>query len=237
MADNSTGNQFVNDIKNVPAFKAVGGAINKAVDFVKSQDTPTPSTPDAGPRPTAKQLGWADQPAPKKTTPAPVPTKKPAPSPTPAPKYHKGTDYVPKTGPAVLKKGEAVLNTKDADKLRTAKGKGMSKDSAMKSVADELGGKKEAAPKKEIKHIVTRKAAGGKSHIHTHVHHNSTAHPDEEHVTTGDDAMAEHMMQNMGTPNPGEQEADAGQGAPAGAAPQPGGSAPGAAPAAPPVAA
>jgi len=190
-----------------------------------------PATPDPNAtKPTAKSLGWADQ------TPTSTDATKPAPKPVAkksAPKYHQGTDYVPKTGPAVLKKGEAVLNNDDADTLRAAKGKGMKNQDAMKSVADELGGKSEK-PAKEIKHIVSRKAKtkdGKHVVVHTHVH-THPAHPDEEHVTSGDDEMAEHMMQNMGTPNPGEAEADAGQGAaPAGAAPVPGAAAPGAGPA------
>lgn len=37
------------------------------------------------------------------------------------PKYKKGTDYVPKTGPAILHKGEAVLNKEDAQRLRDGK--------------------------------------------------------------------------------------------------------------------
>jgi hypothetical protein len=38
------------------------------------------------------------------------------------PSYKNGTDYVPKTGEAVLHKGEAVLNKEDADKHRERKG-------------------------------------------------------------------------------------------------------------------
>lgn len=34
------------------------------------------------------------------------------------PSYKNGTDYVPKTGEAILHKGEAVLNKEDADKHR-----------------------------------------------------------------------------------------------------------------------
>ena len=37
------------------------------------------------------------------------------------PVYHKGTSRVPKTGLAVLKKGEAVLNEKQASKMRRSK--------------------------------------------------------------------------------------------------------------------
>jgi hypothetical protein len=75
------------------------------------------------------------------------------------------------------------------------------------AVAGSLGGSE--TPKKEIKHIITRKAKSG-GHIHTHVH-THPAHPDEDHVTHGDDQLAEHMMMHMGTPNPGEAEAEQGQ--------------------------
>jgi hypothetical protein len=147
------------------------------------------------------------------------------------PSHKNGTDYVKKTGPAKLHKGEAVLKKTDADKLRAAKGKGMAKNSAMDAVAGELGGKKEATPKKEIDHIKTKKAKSG-GYIHTHVHTHPETHPNEEHVSSNQDQMIQHMMQNMGTPNPGEAEADAGQSGVPGAAATPGASA-GAPPAGP----
>ena len=160
-----------------------------------------------------------------KATPVKAPS---AATPGKMPKFHKGTDYVPKTGPAILKKGEAVLNNKDAAKHREAK---MSKGT-LASVSDELSGKA-AKPKKEIKHIITKKAADGKNHIHTHVHTHPEHHPDEDHVSQGNDGLASHMLEHMGTPNPGEADADAGQSgipaagaAPAGAAPAGGAPAP-----------
>lgn len=72
-------------------------------------------------------------------------------------------------------------------------------------------------PKKEVREIRTRKAANG-GHIHEHHHVHPEHHPMEEHTTSGDDAMAEHMMENMGSQNPGEADADAGTADP-GAAP------------------
>lgn len=140
----------------------------------------------------------AAKPAPKaKTTPIPKPKVN-------APSYKHGTDYVPKTGAANLHKGEAVLKKKDADKYREAK--------SMKGydVADELGGKKDEKPKKEIKHIVTKKAKNG-GYIHEHHHTHPEHHPMEEHVSPNQDAMVSHMMDHMGEANPGEAEADAGQ--------------------------
>ena len=130
------------------------------------------------------------------------------------PSFKDGTDFVPKTGDAKLHKGEAVLKKEDADKFREAK----MKHGTMSSVAEELGGKSEK-PKKEIKHMHNKKAAGGKGHIHVHVHTHPEVHPDEEHVRNGNDGLADHILENMGAPNPGEAEADAGQsGIPAAAA-------------------
>jgi hypothetical protein len=94
---------------------------------------------------------------------------------------------------------------------------------AMRGAHEALGGK-EKAPKKEISHIVTRKAHSG-GYVHEHHHAHPEHHPMETHVTPDQDAMAEHMMQSLGQPNPGEQEADAG-----GAAAPPAAGAPMAAP-------
>lgn len=143
------------------------------------------------------------------TTPAPA---KPAPKPAdtkPKPSYKHGTDYVPDTGPAVLHKGEAVLNRHDADKMRSAK------HAVFGSVASHLSGEHE--PKKELKEVRTRKAKNG-GYIHEHHHTHPETHPMEEHMSPDQDSMVSHMMDHMGEPNPGEAEADAGQsgiGAPA----------------------
>jgi hypothetical protein len=126
--------------------------------------------------------------------------------------FKKGTNYVPHTGVALLHKGEAVIPAKEnkmADMDKTYEMvKGMSK---------------EEKPKKEIAHIKTSKAKSG-GYVHEHHHTRPEHHPMETHVSSTQDAMADHMMQHMGEPNPGEAEADAGQsGVPAaGAAPTPG---------------
>lgn len=115
----------------------------------------------------------------------------------------------------------------------------MAKNTVMEGAAHALGGEKEHKPKKEIKEIRIRKPHDGKSHIIEHHHTAPEHHPVEEHVTHGDDELADHILANVGTPNPGEAEADAGQsgipeaapnaGAPTGTAPA------GAPPAASPV--
>lgn len=80
-------------------------------------------------------------------------------------------------------------------------------------------------PKKEIASIHTKKGASG-GYIHTHHHVNPDKHPPEDHVSPNQDAMVQHMMANMGSPNPGEADADSGQsGIPTGA-PTPGAAAP-----------
>lgn len=125
--------------------------------------------------------------------------------------FKHGTNYVPKTGPYILHEGEKV----------TSKEKNMASKDVYQGAAESLGGHEPAKkPKKEIKHINVRKGHGGKGYIAEHHHTHPEHHPMEEHVLPNQDAMMDHMMQNMGQPNPGEAEADAGQG---GVEPQPAG--------------
>lgn len=91
---------------------------------------------------------------------------------------------------------------------------------------------KSKSPKKEVHEIRTRKAKSG-GFVHEHHHTDPMKHPMEEHVSPDQDAMVQHMMQSMGTPNPGEDPS-------AGAAPTPDAappSGPPMAPAGPPAAA
>ena len=92
--------------------------------------------------------------------------------------YKDGTDYVPKTGPAILHEGEKVTPAKD---------------NPMASLFDKVPGRKaeEKAPKK-IKSIHTRKTADGK-YIHEHHHHHSEQHPMEEHTSADVAGMQQHM--------------------------------------------
>jgi hypothetical protein len=92
------------------------------------------------------------------------------------PKYHKGTSYVPKTGPAILEKGEAVI----------PKDKNMDATSAMAGIMGK------AKPAKKIHKIVTHKTDDGKM-IHTHQHHHPAHHPDETHVSNNIDEAKAHM--------------------------------------------
>src|SRR5208282_3164013 len=114
---NSPADNLVDELKNT-FVKPVTNTLNAVQRYVPSWLPGVDKGPDPNAKkPTAKSLGWADS-----TETNPTPAKKSAPTaPKKVPKYHTGTDYVPKTGPAILKKGEAVLNTNDAGKLREAK--------------------------------------------------------------------------------------------------------------------
>jgi len=94
------------------------------------------------------------------------------------PSYKKGTDFVPKTGLAVLHKGE---------KVTTAKDNTMAKESVFSKITE--GDQK---PPKKIKSIHTRKAAGG-TYIHEHHHHYPEHHKMEEHTSADDKAMLQHL--------------------------------------------
>ena len=83
------------------------------------------------------------------------------------------------------------------------------KTSAHEAAKATLGGASEAKPKKEVKEIHIKKSANG-GHIVKHVHTHPEHHPDEEHTTKTDDELSDHVAQTMGSPNPGEAEADAG---------------------------
>lgn len=98
------------------------------------------------------------------------------------------------------------------------------------AVADSLG-KSDEKPKKEVSHVTVRKSGTKGDHIITHHHTHPHHHPDEEKTTRGDDEMVGHMLDTMGTQNPGEATADpaAASGTPpaAGASPAASAAAPG----------
>jgi len=92
------------------------------------------------------------------------------------PSYKSGTDYVPKTGPAILHKGEKVTPAKD---------------NPMKNIYDKVT-EGDAKPPKKIKSIHTRKAAGG-TYIHEHHHHYPEHHKMEERTSADDKSMLQHL--------------------------------------------
>jgi hypothetical protein len=72
------------------------------------------------------------------------------------------------------------------------------------SAADAMGKIAPAAkPKKEIKHIITRKTHDGKI-VHTHVHHHPEHHGDEDHVSMNNAEVGGHFEAHNATPNAGE---------------------------------
>ena len=118
------------------------------------------------------------------------------------PKYHQGTDYVPKTGPAILKKGEAVLNEKDADNYRATKGKDMAKDSKSSRAHSVLGGSHKSKSKKKGGHPHRIEIRHGKSGGHVVTHHFAPDEdgmtPDsEEHVIPDKASLMDHLDQNI----------------------------------------
>lgn len=114
----------------------------------------------------------------------------------PLTQYAKGTTRVPKTGAAMLHEGEAVIPAHE---------------NPMSGMYDKVPGMKTPRkPKKEIDHIKIRKAKSG-GHIVEHHHTSPADHKMEEHVMPNMDALHAHMEDTMGTPNPGEAEADQGQ--------------------------
>lgn len=74
------------------------------------------------------------------------------------------------------------------------------------------GKEKPPKGKKEITEMHIKKAHGG-----FHVTHHHKLHPPEEHVIAGEDEreamdnLHGHMEEHMGTPNPGEAEAENGE--------------------------
>lgn len=211
MADNPATKDLIGTLQKIRDIPS--NIVSAGRRLLGEPDTSSSSSPSAGDNEAANKYMEAASkhyqnptPAPVKAKPAPAPKKPTASGPKPLPVYHTGTDNVPKTGPAVLEKGEAVLEKHEAAEYR--KQKNMSKDRAMSAATHALGGK-ESKPKKEIESMRIKRAANG-GHIITHHHTHPEHHPSEDHVTKGDDELAQHVMTHMGDPNDGEAEADAG---------------------------
>lgn len=134
---------------------------------------------------------------PKKGKGGPAPTPPPS-GPAAKPAGFKDGGVVEKTGVAKVHKGEVVIPAK----------------SNWKDATKGLGGKSSPKKgKKEVKEIRTRKGASG-GFIHTH-HFNDASQEPEEHVSPDQNAMVQHMIQNMGDGGGGAATADPNAAAPA----------------------
>lgn len=66
----------------------------------------------------------------------------------------------------------------------------------------------EHKPPKVVDHVEVHHSGTKGDHIIRHHHTHPSHHPPEDHTTRGDDEMASHMMENMGSQNPGEEASD-----------------------------
>lgn len=108
--------------------------------------------------------------------------------------YKRGTAYVPKTGPAILHKGEAVIPA-NKNSMGLA-------ESALAHNDREAPAKPE---KKKVKSVHVRKAHKGGFIAETHFT-NSLAHPMQEHALSTMDALKEHMQESLGGGSEGGAE-------------------------------
>ena len=124
-----------------------------------------------------------------------IPRPRPTPvRPTPfMPTYHRGTDFVKQTGPAMLERGEKVIP----------------KEENMDSVKDVLGGHETKKPEKKVKHIVHRRTKNG-GHIFEHHFTHPEHHEKEEHAYNSDKDAVAHFMANATDMQPQSAETGAG---------------------------
>ena len=140
-----------------------------------------------------------------------------------APKYHKGGK--------IKKDGEQVVNAEKGETVLPNKGKKRATELAMKHLDGMKDGMEHAA-KKHVKPMKKKHGKVKKIHVHvndddtfsmTHEHHpneDGSQNPDTTHSAQDMDQLMDHMQDHLGTPNPGEAEANAGpQAAPAAGAP------------------
>lgn len=111
------------------------------------------------------------------------------PGPDGMPVYHKGTTSVAKTGPAIVKKGEAII---------PAEHNPMNPE----NMFDKVAGMPAKKPAKVIDHLKVRKAASG-GHIIEHHHTEPGAHKMEEHLAPTMKALHDHIDSHYGSPTVG----------------------------------
>lgn len=98
----------------------------------------------------------------------------------------------------------------DEDKEKSKMSAAMSLvEGALAHKEDEF--KKEHHPKKHLKEMRVRRGHKG-GYVVEHHHQMPDVHPMEEHPMSSTDDLHDHIENHMGEPNPGEAEADAGNG-------------------------
>lgn len=112
--------------------------------------------------------------------------RRPGTGPYGMPSYKDGVAVVPKTGPAMLHKNEAVVPAKD---------------NPMSGTFDLVKGKRQRKAKKELEHMRVRKAKSG-GMIVEHHYTNPGDHKMEEHVMKDLGALHSHMDEHYGAPKP-----------------------------------
>lgn len=139
-------------------------------------------------------------------------------------KYHKGGK--------IEKDGVQVVDAEKGETVLPKKGKKRATELAMKHLEGMKEGMEKHAAKHSVKKTVTKKHGKVKKmHVHvnddntfsmTHEHHpneDGSQNPDTTHSAQDMDQLMDHMQDHLGTPNPGEAEAEAGPAAPAAPAP------------------
>ena len=148
-----------------------------------------------------------------------------------APKYHKGGKFK-KDGVQVVdaEKGETILPNKGKKKVMELAMKHLD---GMKEGMEHKGKKSEKHEEKSEHKKSASKKHGKVKHVHVSVNDDNTFsmrhehHPMEDGSPVADtthsapdmDGLIDHMQEHLGTPNPGEAEAEAGPAAPAAGAP------------------
>jgi hypothetical protein len=129
------------------------------------------------------------------------------------PAYHKGGK--------IKKDGEQVVNAEKGETVLPNKGKKRATELAMKHLDGMKDGMEKAA-KKHVKPMKKKHGKVKKIHVHvndddtfsmTHEHHpneDGSQNPDTTHSAQDMDQLMDHMQDHLGTPNPGEAEANAG---------------------------
>jgi hypothetical protein len=181
----------------------IGEAAHNVEDYKKMyQNTTAPAKAEAPAKPYPKDLvkpgaRYGDRPGEKRPEDLHLEPMHPLGS------FKKGGE-VPKTGVYKLEKGEHVLTPEQKEKTKRAFSLA---ESALAHKEPEPV--KEETPKKEIREMRIRHGASG-GYIIEH-HHTHVVHPMEEHQASHQDHLVDHVLEHMGHPDEGEEEAEKGE--------------------------